>query len=117
MGNTNLRLYYRGKRGIKETDIEISNVIRDAKFHYIVTSSSLGMCRSLEDAIQKAAKDLQGLDEWKTVKENILLFNFSVAKKLFNGSGTAGGYWWSLREKKNRLDYFDWLIEQYSKKD
>ena len=61
MENTKLKLYYRGKRGIKETDIEISNVIRDAKFHYIVTSSSLGMCRSIEDAIQKAAKDLHTL--------------------------------------------------------
>ena len=117
MEGQKLRLYYRGARGIRETDIEISNVIRDAKFHYIVTSSSLGMCRSIEDAIQKAAKDLQGLDEWKTVKENILLFNFSVAKRLFNGSGTAGGYWWSLVEKKSRIQYFDWLIEQYSKKD
>ena len=116
MENTKLKLYYHGKKGIKETNIEISNVIRDAKFHYIVTSSSLGMCRSIEDAIQKAAKDLQGLDEWKTIKENILLFNFGVAKRLFNGSGTDGGYWLDLREKKNRLDYFDWLIEQYSNK-
>ena len=63
MENTKLKLYYRGKRGIKETDIEISNVIRDAKFHYIVTSSSLGMCRSIEDAIQKAAKDLRVISE------------------------------------------------------
>ena len=117
MENTKLKLYYRGKKGIKETNIEIYNVIRDAKFHYIVTGCSLGMCFSIADAIQKAAKDLQGLDECKTIKENILLFNFSVAKKLFNGSGKAGGYWWSLCEKKNRLDYFDWLIEQYSKKD
>ena len=117
MENTKLKLYYRGEKGIKETNIEIYNVIRDAKFHYIVTGSSLGMCSSIEDAIQKAAKDLQGLDEWKTVIEYILLFNFSVAKRLFNGSWTSGGYWWSLCEKKNRLDYFDWLIEQYSKKD
>ena len=115
MEGQKLRLYYRGARGIRETDIEISTVLQYAKMHYIVTSS-LGMCSSIEDAIQKAAKDLQGLDERKTVKENILLFNFSVAKKLFNGSGSAGGYWWHLWEKKNRVDYFDWLIEQYSKK-
>lgn len=116
MEGQKLRLYYIGARGIRETDIEISTVLEDAKMHYIVTSS-LGMCASIEDAILKAAKDLQGLDEWKTVKENIPLFNFSVAKKLFNGRGTAGGYWWHLWEKKNRVDYFDWLIEQYSKKD
>ena len=115
MEGQKLRLYYRGARGIKETDIEISTVLQDAKMHYIVTSG-LGICSSIEYAIQKAAKDLQGLDECKTVKENILLFNFSVAKRLFNGSGKAGGYWWDLREKKNRLDYFDWLIEQYSNK-
>ena len=111
-----LRLYYRGSKGIKETDIEISTVLQDAKMHYIVTSS-LGMCASIEDAIQKAAKDIEKLDEWKTIRENILLFNFAVAKKLFNVSGTAGGYWWSLVEKKSRIQYFDWLIEQYSKKD
>ena len=115
MEGQKLILHYRGARGIKETDIEISTVLQDAKMHYIVTGS-LGMCASIEDAIQKAAKDLQGLDEWKTVKENILLFNFSVAKRLFNGSGTAGGYWWSLVEKKSRIQYFDWLIEQYKHK-
>ena len=110
-----LRLYYRGSKGIKETDIEISTVLQDAKMHYIVTSR-LGMCDSIEDAIDKSAKDIEMLDEWKTIRENILLFNFDVAKKLFNGTGTAGGYWWKLWEKKNRIDYFDWLIEQYSNK-
>ena len=116
MEGQKLRLYYRGARGIKETDIEISTVLQDAKMHYIVTSS-LGMCSSIEDAIQKSAKDIEKLDEWRTIKENILLFNFNVAKKLFNGSGSAGGYWWHLVEKKSRIQYFDWLIEQYSKKD
>ena len=115
MEGQKLILHYRGARGIKETDIEISTVLQDAKRHYIVTGS-LGMCASIEDAIQKAAKDIEKLDEWKTIRENILLFNFDVAKKLFNGSGTAGGYWWHLWEKKNRIDYFDWLIEQYSNK-
>lgn len=115
MEGQKLILHYRGARGIKETDIEISTVLQNAKMHYI-TTSSLGMCSSIEDAIQKAAKDIEKLDEWKTMKENILLFDFNVAKKLFNGSGSAGGYWWSLWDKKNRIDYFDWLIEQYSNK-
>ena len=99
MENVKLSLYYRGITGVKNTDIEIAEVIKKARLHYIVTGC-LGMCSSIEDAIQDVAKDIKGLNEWKTIKENIPLFNFGVAAQKFGAYGLPGGYWWGFNDKK-----------------
>ena len=55
-------------------------------------------------------------EKWNFMKKEILLFNRQIAIRQF-GSNTKDMYWWPLSDKESRLRYFDWLIEQYKKKE
>ena len=42
------------------------------------------------------------------------LFNEQIAEDTF-GADIQNPYWWPEKDATKRLEYFDWLIEQYSK--
>lgn len=92
--------------------IEIVNVIKKAKDYYI---EGEGMCIAFLCAAQYFGINTQNQKKW--IIKNIPIFNYYVAEKFFNAEYQNNGFWWDPKNDKIRLDYFDWLIEQYSKKD
>ena len=88
------------------------DILRKAKEIYESGRYS-GMCACIYDAIDEHITS----NEFKEfVKQNIPLFCYTVAVKKFEATGNGNTYWWNKITRKSRLDYFDWLIEQYKDK-
>ena len=118
-----LTLYVNGQQLIKGTQITIVHVLKLAKKIYLhehkqsEIKSKVGMCSSLIDALrimlsEEEFKNIDIFHLWYTIPK----FNRKVAITMFNGNENHE-YWWRVSRSSNRIKYFDWLIEQYSKKD
>ena len=93
--------------------METVDILRKAKKMYESGRYS-GMCACIYEAIDECITS----NEFKEFAEqNIQLFCHPVAVEKFGATGSEDTYWWNNIERKIRLYYFDWLIEQYSKKD
>lgn len=92
--------------------LNVVDVIKKAKQYYI---SGEGMCIAFLCSAQYFGIKTQ--DKKQFVIKNIPIFNYYVAEKFFNAEYQNNGFWWDPKNDKIRIDYFDWLIEQYSKKD
>ena len=88
------------------------DILRKAKAIY-KSGYYIGMCTCIGHALDEEI-DLCDFDIW--VKTNVPLFSPIIAKEKF-GATKDIGYWWYEWDEDSRLEYFDWLIEQYSKKD
>ena len=72
----------------------------------------IGMCICIRHALEE---NISLCDFGIWVKTNVPLFSPIVAKENF-GATKDYGYWWNEWDEYSRLDYFDWLIEQYKDK-
>ena len=96
---------------------EVVRIIRRAKALYLkrtrTSSEPCGMC----DCISFVLYDHTLYSDFDTRYIRIIInfkFNRETAVSIF-GAGTNEAYWWPTNELAKRLEYFDWLIEQYSK--
>lgn len=98
------------------------DILRKAKEIY-ESGRYCGMCSCICEAIE-ACKDITE-DEYKYItedeynnfiKNNIPLFSYDVAVQKFGATGHPDFYWWDKWDMDERIRYFDWLIERYSKK-
>ena len=99
------------------TMVPIVDVVKEAKNLYVNEFKKLngpfGMCQSFLHAIRNKVVDVDHV--WCCEPSNFVpLFCKTVAKSRFNAD-TNKAYWWPANESEKRLEYFDWLIEQYSK--
>ena len=108
----NLNYYIDDIKFGKNKKIKVSDVIKKAKDYYI---EGEGMCIAFLCAAQYFGINTQNQKKW--IIKNIPLFNYFIAEKFFNAEYQNNGFWWDAKDDKTRLKYFDWLIEQYSKKD
>ena len=74
-----------------------------------------GMCTCIWEAIEEYEYVTE--DEFNNfIKNNIPLFSYDVAVENFGATGIPDSYWWDERDEDIRIEYFDWLIEQYKDK-
>ena len=102
---------------IKGTDVPIVDVVKEAETLYVNEFKRLngpfGMCQSFLQAIRNKTGEVDHV--WCCdLSDFVPLFCKPVAKTRF-GADTNNAYWWPANEPAKRLEYFDWLIEQYSK--
>ena len=91
----------------KGTDVAIWEVLTTAKQYYIENIGIYGMCDAITEAI------LRTLEHYGTTPRifEIQLFNRETAKEIFGA--VDGIYWWPLDMWQIRIDYFNWLINEY----
>ena len=100
---------------IKGTDVPIVDVVKKARGVFLARygySGWAGMCPAFCTA-------LMGLNLSESVNPDdvpkfVPLFNEQVAEDKF-GADTYNLFWWGKFDATSRIEYFDWLIEQYSK--
>ena len=94
---------------------DVVRIIRRAKALYLrrIRSSSepCGMCDCISSVLYGQYSDFHTLYLSTMIK---LKFNRETAVSIF-GADTNESYWWPTNKSAKRLEYFDWLIEQYSK--
>lgn len=94
----------------KGTDVAIWEVLTKAKQYYInriTIGINYGMCHAINDAILDTLK----CDDSTQRRFEIELFNRQAAKEMF-GAGD-GDFWWPVGMWQIRIDYFNWLINEY----
>lgn len=92
----------------KGTDVAIWEVLTTAKKYYInriTIGINYGMCHAINDAIY----DMLG--EHDIIIDQIELFNRQTAKKIFGAGDEL--FWWPVGMWQIRIDYFNWLINEY----
>ena len=85
----------------------ISEILKNAREDFIIGKYGC-MCVAISRNCE--GNNVGEQREW--MKHNIALFNRKIAIEKFNAFD-QGMYWWRRWDNKNRLNYFDWLIEQY----
>ena len=103
---------------IKGTTVPIVDVVNRAKSVYSFNrfeghGAPFGMCEGLLRALRNMAGVLDFVS-YHELPNYIPLFCKPVAKARF-WADTSKAYWWPANDPAKRLEYFDWLIEQYSK--
>ena len=105
-----------GLECIKGTTVPIVDVVKKAKELYIINFDShdrLGMCQCILRVLRRCSAI--DSDVWLSELSNYVpLFCKQVAKTRF-GANINKAFWWNEYDHTKRLEYFDWLIEQYSK--
>ena len=100
---------------IKGTTVPIVDVVKKAREIFIARyrySGGAGMCSAFCTAlIRFNLSESVGPDD---VPKFVPLFNEQVAEDKF-GADTHNLFWWDKFDDTPRIEYFDWLIEQYSK--
>lgn len=105
---------------IKGTNVPVIALVALSKKYYIAHSGGLGMCCAVSKALYKLVLDAAKLKlsgyshDGSSGSQPIPKFNHKIAVEKFGASDTSC-YWWDLDDRKSRIQYFDWLIEQYSK--
>ena len=92
----------------KGTDVAIWEVLTAAKKYYIdriTIGINYGMCHAINDAIY----DMLG--EHDIIIDQIELFNRQTAKEIFGAGDEL--FWWPVGMWQIRIDYFNWLINEY----
>ena len=102
---------------IKGTDVPIVDVVKVARDLYANefrrSNEPFGMCQSFLQAFRIKVRDIDPVWCFE-LSSFVPLFCKAVAKNRF-GADTNEAYWWPTNKSAKRLEYFDWLIEQYSK--
>ena len=100
---------------IKGTTVPIVDVVKKARDAFLSRydySGWNGMCPAFcKVLINLNLSESVGPDD---VPKFIPLFNEQVAEDKF-GADTYNLFWWGKFDDTPRIEYFDWLIEQYSK--
>ena len=98
-------------------DSDVVRIIRRAKALYLrrirTSSEPCGMC----DCISFVLYDPTLYSDFDTLYLRIIInfkFNRETAVSKF-GADTSKSYWWPKKDATKRLEYFDWMIEQYPK--
>lgn len=97
---------------INGTTTPIVDVVKKARERYTEYYEHYGfcgMCESLKKSLIHYGIQVRGQNPSMFISK----FNNATAIKLFEGSDRM--YWWPEYYPVKRLEYFDWLIEQYSK--
>ena len=100
---------------IKCTNVPIVDVVKKAKELFLIRynySGWAGMCPAFCTALIKF--NLSESVHPDDVPKFVPLFNEQVAEDKF-GADTLNLFWWDNFDATPRIEYFDWLIEQYSK--
>ena len=118
MKDKEFKLYVNGEQLIKGSFVKVVDLIKAAKRLY-ERNQHIGMCKCFRDTYICLADCTNLTDDEidNIVRENIELFSFEIAAVRFGANGCSTFYWWSTSCTEIRIKYFDWLIEQYSKKD
>lgn len=70
--------------------------------------SNVGLCAAISSALTE-----YGIWKDRTLKEFFPEFTFENAKEKFKADGTKEFFWWIDYNDPNRIEFLDWLIEQY----
>ena len=100
---------------IKGTTVPIVDVVKDAKDLFLLGYNNSGweaMCPNFACAVINRGL-YSVVDSWDPPKF-IPLFNEQIAADKF-GANCQRLFWWDKFDATPRIEYFDWLIEQYSK--
>ena len=100
---------------IKGTDVPIVDVVKKAREVFLARygySGWAGMCPAFCTALigLNLSESVNPYDVTKFVP----LFNQQIAEGMFSAD-TQDLFWWNEADDTPRIEYFDWLIEQYSK--
>ena len=87
------------------------DILRKAKEIY-KQGCYIGMCTCIRHSLDEHI-NLRDFGIW--IETDLKLFSNVIAREKF-GATSQFGYWWDEWDKDIRLDYFDWLIEQYKDK-
>jgi hypothetical protein len=105
-----------GLECIKGTTVPVVDVVKKAKEVYIINFDSndrFGMCQCILRVLSRCSAI--DSDIWCSGLSNYIpLFCKTVAKARF-GANINKAFWWNECDPTKRIEYFDWLIEQYSK--
>lgn len=105
---------------IEGTNVPVLDLSILAKKYYIQSNGHSGMCYAVGTALYKlvpnaAELNLSGYSHDGYGKiQPIPKFTQEIAIEKF-GASNRKYYWWDIDNKKIRIKYFDWLIEEYSK--
>ena len=100
---------------IKGTDVPIVDVVCAARIIFSEKYERHGwwaMCPTFRAAL--AELGIEKVSFCGDIPKFIPLFCKPVAKEKF-GANVDAKFWWPEGDPAKRLEYFDWLIEQYSK--
>ena len=102
---------------IKGTTVPIVDVVKKARQNFKDSHARReprGMCSFFVGALHDLGATDGDVWFWE-IPAFIPLFSRSLAKALFSAPAEDSDYWWPVECPTKRLEYFDWLIEQYSK--
>lgn len=100
---------------IKGTTVPIVDVVKKAREVFLARygySGWAGMCPAFCTAL--ISINLSESVNPDDVPKFVPLFNEQVAEDKF-GADAHNLFWWDKFDATPRIEYFDWLIEQYSK--
>ena len=100
---------------IKGTDVPIVDVVKKAREVFLARygySGWAGMCPAFCTAL--IGLNLSESVNPDDVTKFVPLFNQQIAADKF-GANCQRLFWWDKLDATPRIEYFDWLIEQYSK--
>ena len=100
---------------IKGTDVPIVDVVKKAREVFLARYGYSGwaaMCPSFCTALINL--NLSESVNQDDVPKFVPLFNEQVAEGMFSAD-TQDLFWWDKADALPRIQYFKWLIEQYSK--
>ena len=100
---------------IKGTNVPIVDVVKKAREVFLARygySGWAGMCPAFCTAL--IGLNLSESVNPDDVTKFVPLFNEQVAEDKFRAD-THNLFWWDKFDATPRIEYFDWLIEQYSK--
>ena len=100
---------------IKGTNVPIVDVVKKARELFLIKygySGWAGMCLAFCTALIDFIPS-ESVNPYE-VPKFVPLFNEHVAEDMF-GADAHNLFWWDRFDATPRIEYFDWLIEQYSK--
>ena len=100
---------------IKGTTVPIVDVVKEAREVFLARygySGWAGMCPAFCTAL--IGLNLSESVNPDDVTKFVPLFNQQIAEGMFSAD-TQDLFWWDKFDATPRIEYFDWLIEQYSK--
>ena len=89
-------------------------ILEHAKEHFIQMFDFRGGHGNMCDSIRWSLNQHVSVFDMDDIQHYIPLFNHSIAIEKFGASKDVYE-WWDFRDKQSRINYFNWLISEYSK--
>ena len=98
------------------TEVPIVEVLKLALDKYVeIKHNHFGMCAFISKAAQELITDEGALREAENYSFGIPKFNKQIATEQFDANvDELSGYWWHSSITEPRINYFKWLINEYS---